>query len=319
MSSSSFPLSKARKKQKVADTSAYCSPRRPRDKRRTAEVIYSGDTDFLDRLQARLNTFLAPTAFSDPTADDAWMDVDRNEPDSLGAQTIEEPPPPETDHKDFAENSLPTEITKSQCRILPNSADFRLYNKWIAIIPTLVEDYIQYYNTTIGKRAEPCPDEIYRESECGCLADKPKVTTLTCLYHDCEEFSTAYMYYMDSKQPDYRKIKVFSCSCQPLPRKLIRNGLFLAAPSQPNIAVSQAFGTKMHQRTRAAITKRTPALMRAIRTFNKYCAKSSDLHDPSWTIPVPSPLPTHLADLNPPFDLALPSYGVADFGREQHQ
>lgn len=59
----------------------------------------------------------------------------------------------------------------------------------------------------------------------------------------------------------------------------------------------------MHQRTRAAITKRTPALMRAIRTFNKYCAKLSDLHDPSWTIPVPSPLPTHLADLRDRSDL----------------
>lgn len=59
----------------------------------------------------------------------------------------------------------------------------------------------------------------------------------------------------------------------------------------------------MHQRTRAAITKRTPALMRAIRTFNKYCAKLSDLHDPSWSIPIPSPLPTHLAELRDRSDL----------------
>lgn len=59
----------------------------------------------------------------------------------------------------------------------------------------------------------------------------------------------------------------------------------------------------MHQRTRAAITKRTPALMRSIRTFNKYCAKLADLHDPSWSIPVPAPLPTHLADLRDRLDL----------------
>lgn len=59
----------------------------------------------------------------------------------------------------------------------------------------------------------------------------------------------------------------------------------------------------MHQRTRAAITKRTPALMRAIRTFNKYCAKLSDLYNASWSIPIPAPLPTHLADLRDRSDL----------------
>ncbi|KAF7981244.1 hypothetical protein HWV62_34613 [Athelia sp. TMB] len=59
----------------------------------------------------------------------------------------------------------------------------------------------------------------------------------------------------------------------------------------------QALGTKIHQKTRQAITKRTPALLRSIRTFNKYCAKLSDLHDPSWLIPVPDPLPTNLSHL----------------------
>lgn len=56
-------------------------------------------------------------------------------------------------------------------------------------------------------------------------------------------------------------------------------------------------GTKLHQKTRQAITKRTPALQRSIRTYNKYCAKLADLHNPSWLIPVPDPLPTNLAQL----------------------
>ena len=54
-------------------------------------------------------------------------------------------------------------------------------------------------------------------------------------------------------------------------------------------------GTKVHQKTRQAITKRTPALLNSIRKFNKYCAKLDDLHDPAWLIPVPAPLPTNLA------------------------
>ncbi|KZP28753.1 hypothetical protein FIBSPDRAFT_728861 [Athelia psychrophila] len=65
----------------------------------------------------------------------------------------------------------------------------------------------------------------------------------------------------------------------------------------------QALGTKAHQRTRQAITKRKPALLRAIHTFNRYCAKLADLHDPSWSIPLPQPLPINLSDLRDRSDL----------------
>ncbi|KZP28678.1 hypothetical protein FIBSPDRAFT_994208 [Athelia psychrophila] len=65
----------------------------------------------------------------------------------------------------------------------------------------------------------------------------------------------------------------------------------------------QALGTKAHQRTRQAITRRKPALLRAIHTFNKYCAQLVDLHDPSWAIPLPQPLPTNLSALRDRSDL----------------
>lgn len=56
-------------------------------------------------------------------------------------------------------------------------------------------------------------------------------------------------------------------------------------------------GTKLHQQTRKAISKRAPALLTAIKKFNAYCAKLEDIYDPSWNIPLPLPLPTKLADL----------------------
>jgi len=56
-------------------------------------------------------------------------------------------------------------------------------------------------------------------------------------------------------------------------------------------------GTKLHQQTRKAISKRKPALMTAIRKFNKYCETLESLHQPSWSIPLPQPLPTELAAL----------------------
>ncbi|KAG2139317.1 hypothetical protein DEU56DRAFT_735682 [Suillus clintonianus] len=59
----------------------------------------------------------------------------------------------------------------------------------------------------------------------------------------------------------------------------------------------QTLGTKLHQHTRKAIAKRQPALMTAIRQFNSYCERLESLYDPAWNIPLPTPLPTKLAEL----------------------
>ncbi|GLB38031.1 hypothetical protein LshimejAT787_0410820 [Lyophyllum shimeji] len=59
----------------------------------------------------------------------------------------------------------------------------------------------------------------------------------------------------------------------------------------------QALGTKLHQATRAAIKKRTPALINSINKFNTYCATLDRLHKPEWGIPIPEPLPTLLGEL----------------------
>ncbi|KAI6024283.1 hypothetical protein EDC04DRAFT_2869501 [Pisolithus marmoratus] len=49
-------------------------------------------------------------------------------------------------------------------------------------------------------------------------------------------------------------------------------------------------GTKLHQQTCKAIAKCQPALMAAICKYNTYCEQLSQLHDPSWAIPLPTPL-----------------------------
>jgi len=46
-----------------------------------------------------------------------------------------------------------------------------------------------------------------------------------------------------------------------------------------------------------AIAKWQPALMSAIHKFNTYCEQLAALHDPVWSIPLPTPLPTKLNDL----------------------
>ncbi|KAJ7139121.1 hypothetical protein C8R44DRAFT_827907 [Mycena epipterygia] len=59
----------------------------------------------------------------------------------------------------------------------------------------------------------------------------------------------------------------------------------------------EALGTKLHQSTRKAISKRQPALLRSIAKFNGYCADLERLRPPGCTIPVPSPLSTQLNGL----------------------
>ena len=56
-------------------------------------------------------------------------------------------------------------------------------------------------------------------------------------------------------------------------------------------------GTKLHQQACKSISKRTPALLTAIRKFNKYCDELQEQYKPEWSFPLPSPLPTELGPL----------------------
>ena len=64
-----------------------------------------------------------------------------------------------------------------------------------------------------------------------------------------------------------------------------------------SIPISGILGTKLHQQTWRAIAKHQPVLMAAICKYNKYCEQLSQLHDSSWAVPLPAPLPTTLVDL----------------------
>ncbi|KAJ7211535.1 hypothetical protein B0H12DRAFT_1312933 [Mycena haematopus] len=55
-----------------------------------------------------------------------------------------------------------------------------------------------------------------------------------------------------------------------------------------------SIGTKLHQATRKAISKRHPAIMRSIAKFNEYCVKLEELRPEGCNIPIPSPLSTQL-------------------------
>ena len=56
-------------------------------------------------------------------------------------------------------------------------------------------------------------------------------------------------------------------------------------------------GTKLHQQARNAISKRTPALLTAIRKFHTYSNELRQQYKPEWKFPLPDPLPAELGAL----------------------
>ncbi|KAJ7922225.1 hypothetical protein B0H13DRAFT_2411706 [Mycena leptocephala] len=59
----------------------------------------------------------------------------------------------------------------------------------------------------------------------------------------------------------------------------------------------EALGTKLHQSTRKAISRRQPSLLKAIKKFNKGCETLERLRPPQCNIPIPSPLSVQLNGL----------------------
>jgi uncharacterized membrane-anchored protein YhcB (DUF1043 family) len=56
-------------------------------------------------------------------------------------------------------------------------------------------------------------------------------------------------------------------------------------------------GTKLHQKARANIQKRVPALTNAIKRFNKKIDQLGSLYQAEWNLPLPEKLPTDLGKL----------------------
>ncbi|KAJ7866341.1 hypothetical protein B0H13DRAFT_2561464 [Mycena leptocephala] len=56
----------------------------------------------------------------------------------------------------------------------------------------------------------------------------------------------------------------------------------------------EALGTKLHQSTRKAISRRQPSLLKAIKKFNTGCETLERLRPPQCNIPIPSPLSVQL-------------------------
>ncbi|KIN99430.1 hypothetical protein M404DRAFT_30479 [Pisolithus tinctorius Marx 270] len=184
----------------------FSSPTKRHNKRKTqTNVIIPGQSAkwqcLLQQLSDLLNHKSSPSPLStinspppEPTIPDALDDTDtiQHSGDELSP-------------KDVADYSM------------PSVAVDRLYDNWMAVIPTIIEPYLQYMAETVGK-----PLITYDKPLSGCQAGcELKHSSLLCLYFD--RFAT---------------VTVLSCVCTSLPQLLLHSGLFPTAPSQPRLAVS---------------------------------------------------------------------------------
>ncbi|KAG9309102.1 hypothetical protein JVU11DRAFT_10986 [Chiua virens] len=92
------------------------------------------------------------------------------------------------------------------------------YANWKALLPTLVEPYLQYMACTLGKPLGTILDRISlcHTTDCGL-----KHTKILCLMFDHFTF-----------------VDVGSCKCSSLSKVLLDFGLFPSVPSQPRMAIS---------------------------------------------------------------------------------
>jgi hypothetical protein len=208
----------------------YCSPHRPRDKRKTRAIIKISENaerheSLIKKLELLKRGLVLPTSAFDDSMnepakeDDEWVDEDMAmEPES---------------HSD-TNPSLEEQPKETKRRILPDSASHHLYSNWRSLIPTLVDGLLGYKARTMGKFVAPLLN-VLKWCDEGC--EGTKYSKVICLFLDR---TSSYLSLENdlNPSPDFREIELISCSRHSLCQFLVRNGLFPTAPSHPRMAVS---------------------------------------------------------------------------------
>ena len=126
-------------------------------------------------------------------------------------------------------------MDKRPRRVVPDAAAHRLYNNWLSLIPTLVDDYLAYMQQTQGRLGRsPALDT----SSCSDGICPVKEFTIQCLHVDCMCTSFIIPYDLLTQIIDLQVTTFRACNCATLPQRLVRNGLFPTSSQQPRFAVS---------------------------------------------------------------------------------
>lgn len=125
-------------------------------------------------------------------------------------------------------------------RTAPNQSAHNLHTKWTQLIPSLIDDFLEYSKLAIGKAESIAPSEL----KCRCSHPQScqyKYCKIICLYFDRKNpAAQCNCYESDLLFLDFKNVTVTSCNCDSTSQILVRNGLFPTSPSQTRFSVSIA-------------------------------------------------------------------------------
>lgn len=150
----------------------FSSPKKWQDKRKTqTSVTIPGQSAKQQRLLQQLNDLFNHKSSSPPPSGTNSPLLEEDITDTLDdTQMIEHP----------ADELMPEDTTSNYSA--PSMAVNWLYDSWTAVIPTIIEPFLQYLSETIRRPLTSCDGLLF-----GCHASgtcEPKCSSLLCLYFD---------------------------------------------------------------------------------------------------------------------------------------
>jgi hypothetical protein len=152
----------------------FASPKKQRDKKKTTTYVHLPAKDL--KRKTLLAKFAALQQGSVPVPVESHTDNAH-----IPADFIDEPLEIATD--DF-ESSIPASDTpKLTRRILPDTEAARLYTSWKKLLPSLLDPFLAYTNSSMARAIIPAGDLA---SQCTVQGCPSKSAQIQCLYFDRE-------------------------------------------------------------------------------------------------------------------------------------
>ncbi|KAJ2914613.1 hypothetical protein MD484_g5799, partial [Candolleomyces efflorescens] len=198
-----------------------------------------------------------------PSDAEQWMDIDNLDSITPGFEL-----PTPFDNEVYEENPAATSLPPRESnkrRLTPNRRTQQLYDRWLALIPSLIEPYLLHYERSYQQDGPP---PLSSPSIAGC-------TNPQCVQkHGKSKVLCFYTHH-------FKETEVEWCASSSLPALLIEHGLFPGAPYQPRHAFSielLGFFKSLFERSCDA----TYALANALRTH--YLRRGFRLTNPKGDI-----------------------------------
>ena len=213
------------------------SPKRRRSARKdSAVVLRPGLARREQKLTAKLDALLGKHKEPVPSIDDDFQIADSGV--HHDDEFAEEPVPLSMPENALDSNSVssPHRNEASSRRLVPNQTAQRLFDNWLALIPTLEDEYLSYMQRAQGRLGRQLHSEPHHCVSRRCVT---RTSPVQCLYADCRFWCTLRYYLLAHLLfLDIATITFETCECITLPQALVHHGLFPTSPTQPRLSVS---------------------------------------------------------------------------------